>query len=155
LSRTVGAREIKIIRKDINKVRKADIWSENFQNKSKDLGLNVWIFLLIYACKRKISTELLVAHILDLNISYLTFLYYVNIYTYPFPTTSFKTHQIGIPEVLYVFDVKGWLKYHVSPSDIERSYSLTRHSSYSTTSTWITHIWSKKLASVIQIISLT
>lgn len=72
---TVEAREIKRIRKDINKDRSymADIWSENFQNKSKDWELNMWIFLLIYACQREISTELPVAHILDLNISYVTF----------------------------------------------------------------------------------
>jgi hypothetical protein len=75
LSCTVEVREIKRIRKDINKDRRymADIWSENFQNKSKERELNMCIFLLIYACRRDISTELPVAHILDLNISYLTF----------------------------------------------------------------------------------
>jgi hypothetical protein len=128
---TVKARKIKRIRKEINKDRRYvfDIWSENFQNKSKDWELNMWIFLLIYAYQREISTELLVAHIWDLNISYLTFtlilyhsilfLYYVNIYIYQFQTTYFKTHQIGIPEIVYVSGAKIWLKYHVRPSDIQ------------------------------------
>jgi len=73
LSCTVEAREIKK-NKDFNKDRRymADIWSENFQNKSKDRELNMWIFLLIYARQREISTKLPVTHILDLNI-YLNF----------------------------------------------------------------------------------
>jgi hypothetical protein len=45
------------------------------------------------------------------------FLYYVNIYTYPCQATYFKTHEIGIPEVLYVFGARRWLKRHVRPSD--------------------------------------
>ena len=47
------------------------------------------------------------------------FLYYVNIYNYPFQTTYFKIHQIGIPEVLNFFGAKRWLKYHVLPSYIQ------------------------------------
>ena len=74
LSCTVVATEIERIRKDMNKDRSymADIWSENFRNKSKDWELNMWIFLLIYACQREISTELTVAHTLDLITSYFT-----------------------------------------------------------------------------------
>jgi hypothetical protein len=57
LSCRVETRDIKRINKDINKDRRymADIWSENFQNKCKDWELNMWIFLLIYACQREIK----------------------------------------------------------------------------------------------------
>jgi hypothetical protein len=126
------------------------------QNKSKDWELNMWIFLLIYAYQREIGKEITCCtylrtkyiifnfHCHFIKYHSILFLNYVNMYAYPFPSTSFKIHKIGIPEALYVFGVKRWLKCYVSPSDIEHSYSITRHSSYSTSWTWITHFLLKK-----------
>ena len=69
------ATEIERISKDMNKDRSymADIWSENFRNKSRDWELNMWIFLLIYVCQREIGRELTVARTLDLITTYFTF----------------------------------------------------------------------------------
>ena len=119
----IVAKEIELIRKDMNKDRwyMAEILSENFQNKKEDYELRMWILFLIYASRREISAELPVTNILDLAITYLSFTlalegitqvrnflyHYLNISPYPFQTTSFKINEFCIPEVFYVSGAKG------------------------------------------------